>query len=150
MLGFLSALLVKTSFQFCLFLTFFYLDSGGLISCISKPDCSVISKRYYSDVSGLFFFFIYLIYIFSFFPSCLCFSLILTHLSSVACYVLVLSPLNLDYITFTFSICLHPPPGILPPEHLFPSFLMLFLPFSCFPCPVVFTVPVGLIPLQIL
>lgn len=79
MLGFLSALLVKTSFQFCLFLTFFYLDSGGLISCISKPGCSVISKRYYSDVSGLFFFF-YLFNIYFFFLSFL--SLLLPHFDS--------------------------------------------------------------------
>ena len=143
---FLSALLVTSCFQFSLFLTFFYLDSGGLILSVMprNADCPVISKWYFSDRSGLP----------PPPPSCLYFSLILTHLSSAACSVLALSSQSgLYYFHLVYFPCPSPCYFLLPPSasvSSFTSFLMLFLPFSYFPCPVVSTVPVDLIPLQIL
>lgn len=123
---FLSALLVTTSFPFSLFLTFFYLHSGGLILSIRNPDCSVISKKYCSDKSGLSF----SNFFFSCFPSCLYFSLILTHLSSAACSVLVLSPVNLDYITSPSPVAFPLPSYfLLPSLHLFPLSLLSWCSF---------------------
>lgn len=46
-------LLVTTFFQSSLFLIFFYLDSGDLMSAIRNPDCSVINKKYCCDGSGV-------------------------------------------------------------------------------------------------
>lgn len=127
---FLSALLVTTSFQFSLFLTFFYLDSGGSILSIlpRNPDCSVISKRYCFDRSRLFlnFFFFLCFFLDSTSPSFWLISvlqLVLCLCSLLSIWTVLLSPspfaFSLQCICFLF--------------HFFPDALSSFQLFSL-PC----------------
>lgn len=120
---FLSALLVTTSFQFSLFLTFFYLHSGGLILSIRNPDCSVISKKYCSDRSELSFsksFFFFLSFL----------SLLLPHFdSSQFCSLFCACALSCQSGLYCFHLLQLPSPS----PHIFFSLHCICFLFHFFP-----------------